>query len=197
MKNEVKLRDDFKVNKEGSFSITRPYESNQIIEIIQKHVGSLKNKIVTDATACMGGDLVSFSKVCRFVNGVEIDSENFELLVENAKRFKCQNVNLFCQDYLKIYDKLRQDIIYMDPPWGGVDYKTKNSISLKLGETHLWEILEFILKDHSAEHIFVKVPLNVSLDRIQYNSIQTIYNKNHCETFKLLVIDLRKNEFKP
>ncbi len=192
-----KLKDNFKVNKEGSFSITRPHESEQIIQIVKQKVGSLENMIITDATACMGGDLVNFSKECRFVNGVEVDPENFELLIENAKRFNCHNVILFCQDYIDIFKSLKQDIIYMDPPWGGVDYKTKESIKLKIGDTNLWSLLKQIREKQLAKYVFVKVPLNVSLDFIKYDNIETVYNKSHSETFKLLVIDLRTNGFRP
>lgn len=158
------------------------------MDIIESIVSeNLGNMIITDATACMGGDLVSFSKVFKLVNGVEIDQENFEFLIENAKRFNCLNVNLFCQDYLEIYDKLKQDIIYIDPPWGGTEYKTKDKIYLKIGGMDLWQLLKNIRDQKLAKYIFIKVPLNVSLDFIQYDKIETIYNKNGSETFKLII----------
>ena len=188
MNGDLIKRDDFKVNKEGSFSITRPYESYQIVEIMQECVGTLKDLIITDSTACMGGDTISFSKVCRFVNSVEIDKDNFKCLLENCKRFNCQNVNPFCDDYLNICDSLFQDIIYMDPPWGGIDYKTKKEVKLKLGNIELKTILGDIRKNKLAKYVFVKIPLNMCLDFIRYDDIRVIYNKGKSETFKLLII---------
>ena len=97
---------DFKLNEEGSFSITRPFESSQIICFIENFIRvteghtdhvDLSSKILTDATACMGGDLIRFSKYFKMVNGIEILEENFALLVQNCKQFGCNNVNLFYQ----------------------------------------------------------------------------------------------------
>ena len=84
----------------------------QIIQLIESFIefydgeksisASLSTKIITDATACMGGDLIRFSKHFRMVNGIEILEDNFALLIQNCKQFGCQNVNLFCQNYLDI-----------------------------------------------------------------------------------------------
>jgi len=187
---EINLK-HFKLNEEGGFSITRPYESKQIIYFIENFINretSISDKIITDATACMGGDLIQFSRNFKMVNGVEIDSENFGLLIENCKIFDCQNVNLFCQDYLTIYDKLKQDIIYMDPKWGGPDYKSKETISLKMNDLELWELINLIKEKKLAKYIFIKAPINVCLDNIEYDSIHIIYNKSKIVSFKLICI---------
>jgi len=136
----------------------------------------------------MGGDLVKFSRRVKYVNGVEIDPENFKLLMENCKIFNCQNINLFCQDYLDIYDKLRQDIIYMDPPWNGPGYREKESIMLKLGNMELWELVRIIKEKKLTKYIFIKAPSNVCLDRLDYDTIHIIYNKSKLPSFKLICI---------
>jgi tRNA/tmRNA/rRNA uracil-C5-methylase (TrmA/RlmC/RlmD family) len=180
---------DFQINKEGSFSMTKPFESNQIIKIIKNEIKEeLKKLVITDATACIGGDLVNFSKYFMNVIGVEIEQENFKLLIKNCKKFECKNVILFNQDYLEIYDKLKQDIIYIDPPWGGVEYKTKKEINLKLGNVQISQLINEIIKNKLAKNIFIKVPLNVSLENINYNKIETIYHRNGTESFKILII---------
>lgn len=187
---------DFKLNEEGSFSITRPYESAQIIYLIENFIKfnekdvDLSTKILTDATACMGGDLVRFSKYFRMVNGIEILEENFALLVQNCKHFGCNNVNLFCQNYLEIFDKLKQDIIYIDPPWGGTSYKNKDIISLKMGNLELWELINLIKQKLCAKFVFIKAPMNVCLEKLDYDSIHIIYNKSRIASFKLICMSL-------
>lgn len=195
---------DFKLNEEGGFSITRPYESSQIISLIESFIhfcetnvefceeksDVLSTKIITDATACMGGDLVRFSKHFRMVNGIEILEENFSLLVQNCKHFGCQNVNLFCQNYLDIFDMLKQDIIYIDPPWGGIDYKNKNTVSLKIGHLELWELIILIKEKKLAKFIFIKAPMNVCLENLEYDSIHIIHNKSKIASFKLICMSL-------
>lgn len=197
---------DFKLNEEGGFSITRPYESSQIISLIESFIEFcepsdnrevsvrerevLSTKIITDATACMGGDLIRFSKHFRMVNGIEILDENFSLLVQNCKQFGCQNVNLFCQNYLEVFDKLKQDVIYIDPPWGGTSYKNKDIISLKMGNLELWELVNLIKEKRLAKFIFIKAPMNVCLEKLEYDSIHIIYNKSKVASFKLICMSL-------
>jgi len=187
---EISLK-KFKLNEEGSFSITRPHESQQIINCMEKFINgkiSLSKMIITDATACMGGDLVQFSKYFRIINGIEIDPLNFKLLVENCKIFNCLNINLFNQNYLDIFDKLRQDIIYLDCPWTGPDYKYKETIHLKLCDLHLWELINKIRDSKLANYIFIKAPSNVCLDNIDYDTLNIIYNKSKKPSFKLICI---------
>jgi len=186
---------DFKLNEEGSFSITRPYESSQIIYLIENFIRyiekddmDLSTKILTDATACMGGDLVRFSKYFRMINGIEIFEDNFLLLVQNCKQFGCNNVNLFCQDYLEIFDKLKQDVIYLDPPWTGPGYKNKESIVLKLNDIEISDLVQNIKEKKLAKFIFIKAPSNVCLDKLDYDSLHVIYNKSKIPSFKLICI---------
>jgi len=188
---------DFKLNEEGSFSITRPYESAQIIYLIENFIKlvekdeiDLSNMILTDATACMGGDLVRFSKYFRMINGIEILEENFMLLVHNCKHFGCHNVNLFCQNYLDIYDKLKQDVIYIDPPWTGPGYKNKESIILKINDIELSDLVRTIKEKHLAKYIFIKAPSNICLEKLEYDSIHIIYNKSKIASFKLICMSL-------
>jgi len=177
---------NFKLNKEGSFSITRPHESNQILNIITEYCN--KNMIITDATSCIGGDSIRFSKYFNSVNSVEIDEDNFNCLVENIKRFGCHNILPFLQDYLEIYDKLKQDIIYIDPPWGGMDYKSKKEVFLKMGNIDLSLLIKKICEKCIVQFLFIKVPFNVSLENIRYDDIKTVYNRSNTGIFQILII---------
>jgi predicted RNA methylase len=183
----------FKLNEEGRFSITRPYESEQITKHIIKFINNeidFENCVLTDATACVGGDLVNFSNRVRHVNGVEINPENFSLLVENCSTFDCKNVTLMNADYLTIYNKIKQDIIYIDPVWGGVEYKLKNSIQLYVGDVALCDLVNTIRAEGISKYIFVKVPTNICLDKLVYDNIHIIYNRSKLPSFKLVCISV-------
>lgn len=186
---------DFKLNTEGSFSITKPYESAQIIQLMEAFIKcheprfiGINNMTITDATSCMGGDLIRFSKSFYTVNGVELREDNYELLVQNSQRFDCQNVHLICDDYLNVYEQLNQDVIYIDAPWTGPEYKSKKSIILKLGDTEVSKLINSIKDKKLARYIFLKAPSNVCLNDIIYETIHTIYNKSRAESFKLICI---------
>lgn len=182
---------NFKLNDEGVFSITKPYESFQIIKLIVYLFGEdIGDLVITDATASMGGDLINFAFRVKHVNGVEINSDNFKILQENCESFRCSNITLYNDDYLKLYDKLEQDIIYIDPPWGGSAYKEKEYIQLKLGDLYLWELINLIIEKRLTKYILVKAPLNVSLTEINYDLIKVIYNKSKVPTFKIICINV-------
>lgn len=178
----------FKLNKEGKFSITKPFESNQIIQYMKTFIENLSDVIITDATSCMGGDLISFSRVVKNVNGVEINKENFDLLCENCKIFNCKNVKLYNEDYLSVYKKLYQDVLYIDPQWGGPNYKEKNEIFLFLGKYKLEDFLDKLIDEKITKYIFVKIPLNASLPKKFYKNFQIIFNRNKKPSFIILCI---------
>ena len=175
-------------NEEAKYSITRPYESNQICNIISTSLDYKNEIIITDATSCVGGDTVHFAQYFKWVNSVEINLKNFKLLDKNVRSHSINNIFLFNQNYLNIYKKLTQDVIYIDPPWGGVDYKTKKTINIKLDNYGLGDIIKKIKEVHRS-HIFIKLPFNVDLSEIKYfYTIFTIKNIKGVPSFFLIHI---------
>ena len=73
-----------KINREGRYSITKPKQAKKIREIVikileEKNI-SREELVITDATANMGGDTISFSNLAKEVNSVEISTHHFEIL---------------------------------------------------------------------------------------------------------------------
>ena len=183
---------NFTLNEEGIFSITKPYESAQIITVMQDFIGTdIRDLIITDATACMGGDLVRFSRNFKFVNGIELVKENYDCLIQNCHKFGCKNIRLINSNYVDVYEDISQDVIYLDPPWGGSSYKSKDVVFLKMDNMELWELICLIRKKGIAKYLFVKAPLNISLHNIIYDSQAIIYNKSKGESFKLICIKIK------
>jgi 16S rRNA G966 N2-methylase RsmD len=88
---------------------------------------------ITDMTSCVGGNVISFSRFFKKVNAIEIDPLRFDMLKHNTETVVgATNVNfingnavelLLGQDDGTAPQQFQQDILFMDPPWGGVDYK--------------------------------------------------------------------------
>lgn len=195
--------DKFSISYVASYSLTKPYEATQIskyiIEKINEHLAkSSYDCIITDGTAGSGGDCINFSKYFKKINAVEIRIEMFNLLKRCAQ--SKNNISFYNDDYLHIYNKLDQDIIYLDPPWGGTDYKFRHTVELKLSEIPLYKIINDLLfynKKDAAEAkeekktkigiiIFVKAPLNVCTKNMDIKDSSLIYNKSGIPSFKLL-----------
>jgi len=76
----------------------------------------LKEKTLTDATACIGGNAWTFADYVNKVIAVELDPLHAEILKHNMKVLNRTNVQVLNKNYLDVYLELKQDIIFFDPP---------------------------------------------------------------------------------
>lgn len=159
-----------RLTQEGEYSVTRRRDADRIMAIISKTVGDLKTKTVTDATACNGGDTIHFGLSCLFVNSIELKEENFEVLQNNVNVYKLQNVTLHQGDCTKIFN-WKTDILFIDPPWGGPNYKENETLDLHLSDKRLdvW-LEEIMLRKLRPSYIYLKLPSNYNFDRLNFIS---------------------------
>jgi len=145
-----------KMDSVAVYSMTPLEESKRIAHIILSYV--TKKGIITDMTACVGGDTIRFSPVFKHVNAIEISSDRCNFLQHNVETYGCKNVSVFHGDCLEMIKGLKQDVIYIDPPWGGKKYKYKKKVNLYLSTTPMWNICNGL--QNLSKIIVVKVPLN-------------------------------------
>lgn len=164
-----------KIDTVSKYSITLPKKADTISEIIKKYCNiSDRQIIITDATAGVGGNVLSFCKYNYYVNAIEIENERFNYLKHNINEYKFNGiVKLYNNDYIDIYDKLVQDVIFMDPPWGGMDYKKTEDITLKLGNLEIEDLCNLINDKKLAKLTVLKLPFNYNLNYIKRKIQQT------------------------
>jgi len=119
---------------------------------------------LTDGTANVGGNTISFYlSGIQTVNAVEIDKTTCDMLINNLQTYKLPTVNVHCCDYLSIYKNLKQDIVFLDPPWGGPEYKKASILDLYLGQTNIIDICAELMGEKKASLIVLKLPINYNL----------------------------------
>ena len=156
------------LNNEGKYSVTRRNESEQILDVMYCIVGNLENKVITDATGCMGGDTINFSLHFEKVFSIEINPNNFEKLKHNTEVFGCKNVELFCNDSTKIINWV-SDVLYADPPWGGPSYRNMQNVELWMGEKRLDVWLEDVMSGpYRPSFVFIKIPFNYNSAKLAF-----------------------------
>lgn len=75
------------------------------------------DSVITDGTACVGGNAVSFARSFRKVNVVEVNTERFAMLRNNCSVLGVEDKVTFIKgDYSKIHHQLKQDVVFLDPP---------------------------------------------------------------------------------
>lgn len=172
--------DNLSYDSEGLWSITHPKDANNISHQIYNIIKDEQAKIV-DLTAGCGGNLISFCKYFKNITAVELDINRFEILQNNVNCYQFGDINLnlingSCLDYLK-NNSDKDNIYFIDPPWGGPNYKKNNNLELFLSNTSLPEIISMIAKN---KLVVLKVPYNYNYHFIEekYKLIDTLKIKN-------------------
>jgi len=146
------------------YSTTPWKEANFISRAIINFYTGGSLPTITDGTANVGGNTISFYlNGIQTVNAVEIDPSTCELLKNNLATYQLPTKNVYCSDYLDIYLDLKQDVVFLDPPWGGRDYKKAAILDLYLGQTNIIDICVELMTHKRASLIVLKLPINYNL----------------------------------
>lgn len=152
-------RNELKIDTIGLYSISPPKNAEIITNYVKKYFKN-SNIIVTDAMAGVGGNSLSFATSLYHVNAIEIDEERFYYLAYNIGLFSKTNVLCINENYLNIMHKLKQDVIFIDPPWGGKNYKNANKMTIDIDNISLENICNNIYENKLCSMLILKLPLN-------------------------------------
>jgi hypothetical protein len=153
-----------------------------------------KNITVTDCTGNNGSDTLMFAKYFAKVNSIEIDDVNYEVLKHNIDIYQYDNINLIKGNTIIELPNLEQDVIVIDAPWGGRDYKSKPRLLLYLDNLELSDILNQF--KNKAKLFVLKVPVNYDINSLLLNTMLhkiKIYSftKNEKIKYFIIVISLK------
>ncbi len=165
-------------DEEGLYSITHPKDadliSTTIIDILETNTIS-----VVDMTAGCGGNMISFIKYFKRVVGIELNTNRYNILKRNLSQYPFNNYELINDDSINYINNINinnYDVFFIDPPWGGPDYKKTMNIELYLSNIKL---SEFILMLPKNKLIVLKLPFNYNMNAINKDSIIKKININN------------------
>jgi hypothetical protein len=159
-----------KITEEGSYSVTRRRDADRILSIIKTLLKDTTVKTITDATGCVGGDTIHFGLHFQKVDSIEINSTNFEALQNNVSVYGLTNVRLHNGDATKVFN-WKTDVLYIDPPWGGPNYKEISNLDLHMSSKRIDEWLEeILLRKNRPHYIVLKLPQNFNFARLNFLS---------------------------
>ena len=158
--------DKLMMTPEGEYSITKRDDGKVLLKHMKSVLGKLSDKSITDLTGNVGGDTILFGLHFKEVHSIEMNAENFAALKNNVETFELKNVKLYHGDSTKLFD-WKSDVVYIDAPWGGPDYKNKSNLDLFLGDTRIDLFVKNILaRENRPDIVFLKVPRNYNFDRL-------------------------------
>jgi len=156
-----------KLTPEGEYSITKRKDGDVLLRHMRSVLKTLKDKHITDLTGNVGGDTILFGLHFKQVDSIELNPSNFEALRNNVDVFGLTNVKLHQGDSTRLFN-WKTDVLYIDAPWGGPDYKQHKELDLYLGDKRVDEyVREVLARENRPAHVFLKVPRNYKFDRFE------------------------------
>ena len=125
-----------------------------------------------DATAHIGCDTVFLAKYYKITSGVsfEICERVYRLLSENISRADLDHIVKptlgSCVDGIDSLTR-KYDLLYLDPPWGGRNYRSEVKMNLSLDDIPVTTLIHRWLKDERCEVLLYKTPLNIDQDQVK------------------------------
>lgn len=180
------IRNNLKLDEEAYYSVTDQTTADIISNELISNFPDVN--IITDGTACIGGNTYSFSKYFKKVQAIEIDYKKFKYLQHNIKCLNTTNIEIFNDDILNKINDLQQDMIFIDPPWGGPNYKEYVYVNLYLSGIDLSKVCEKI--QYKTKYIALKVPINFNISEFEKstsNFLKNVYKNTKLRKMFLLV----------
>ena len=146
--------------KMGKGIPTPSEEANAISTLLSKY-----GKSITDTTACVGGTVASFAKKFERVNAIELDAECAGILQHNMHVLGLRTVNVVSGDCIAEISKLKQEVIFIDPP---SDPKSQK-INLFLSGMNIEDICKVF--SSYASVIAIRAPKNFDMATFIHNII--------------------------
>lgn len=168
-----KCFNNLKYDSEGLWSISHPNSADEIskkIKLFEKT--GLNIETIFDSTAGLGGNTLSFAKYFKNVIAVEFDKNRFELLKNNVNNYIYQNIQMINDDFLNVLKNADKkiDAIFVDPPWGGPNYKYDSNLKLSISNLEMKDILKIIheykFNDNKIKIAVFKLPYNYNYETL-------------------------------
>jgi 16S rRNA G966 N2-methylase RsmD len=155
-------QNNFKITDEGKYSVTFPVEANIISNLIISYFGS--NLTILDGTANVGGNTISFSRYFKNVISIELDKKNYNAMKNNINLYDIKNVQTINGNTLEYLSNIKYDLLFLDPPWGGSNYKKSSVLDLKLGNKYISDLI-IDMKKLNKKGIIFKLPKNFRITK--------------------------------
>ena len=136
------LRESFELDSTAAYSAMDEHTTALLASFLAVFYADLATLSITDACACTGACAVVLGRHFSAVEAVEIDAGRCDALRANVALCGAEAVSVHQGDYNALWDTLRQDVVFLDVPWGGPDYvEAEGSACDALGDVTLVDVV--------------------------------------------------------
>ncbi|MFT7812329.1 trimethylguanosine synthase isoform X1 [Arapaima gigas] len=153
-----------KLDHEGWFSVTPEKIAHHIAQRVSDPSCPL---LIIDAFCGVGGNAIQFALTGNQVVAVDIDAMRLSLAHHNASVYGVADRIDFVQgDFLQVAPRLRGDVVFLSPPWGGPDYLDADVFDIRIVFLNVVTFEIFRLSRMISENIVYFLPRNADMDQI-------------------------------
>ncbi|KAJ2723013.1 Trimethylguanosine synthase [Coemansia sp. Benny D115] len=129
------------IDNEGWYSVTPEViaqdTAQRIAQLHNQHKSSNANDndygriCVVDAFCGVGGNSIKFAEWCEHVIAIDIDPVRLEMARNNAEVYGvADRIEFILGDFYELAPRLKADVVFMSPPWGGPEYIGRETYDL-------------------------------------------------------------------
>lgn len=175
--------DGFEVTEQSSMYSLLPFQISQVGFFLKKYMPQLST--IVDGTSHVGCDVIHMANLYygATIYAYEMDNDVYNLLVKNIQyytkyfRWDGEKIHSTHQDFTTV-KKFQTDLLYLDPPWGGKEYKEMKEVSLYLSGIPVQQIIADWLDNGYAQYVVLKAPFNFNvkdLDHFRSKKYSIVY----------------------
>lgn len=150
------------MDDEGWYSVTPEAIANH-------HASRCACALACDLFAGAGGDIIALAKTCGRVLAIDNNHDRVGMAVHNAKVYGVsERIDFICGDSVALLHSIKPDVLYMSPPWGGMEYN-KSGKEYSLGDINVAGINGFELLQRCialTPHVALFLPRNTSVEEL-------------------------------
>jgi 16S rRNA G966 N2-methylase RsmD len=204
LRDRTKIK-KLKIDEESLHYISLKDCANSTSMIIIQHLHELgvnhQDAYITDATAGVGGNTISFAMNFKHATGIELDKLRYDYLINNLDVYDIDNVKSIHGDSLKLMSSInKQHVVFIDPPWGGRDYKKYQKLKLSLSDVAIEQICNDLFDENKTKYpplfIVLKLPTNYDLKYLYETINNDMIYLHKLHKMNIIVITRKQNDSK-
>ncbi|KAL5558838.1 hypothetical protein UlMin_035049 [Ulmus minor] len=152
--------DGIKMDKEGWFSVTPE-------PIARHHALRCGSGMIIDCFTGVGGNSIQFAQRSRHVIAIDVDPKKIDYAHHNAAIYRVDDqIDFIKGDFFLLAPKLKADVVFLSPPWGGPDYVKVETYDIKTMLKPRDGYSLFSIAKKIASKVVMFLPRNVNLNQL-------------------------------
>lgn len=163
------------LDTESWFSVTPEKTARHIADQVFKKMGHRSDLTILDAFCGSGGNTIQFCKYFDNVISSDIDPIKLQCAQHNSQIYKTQDrVSFVLQDFFSLHKTLmiddgqRIDVIFLSPPWGGVNYFHSKEADISEFPLDCFKIYLYCINELKCRNVVFFLPRNTNLEQILF-----------------------------